>query len=230
MLFSPSLALSFGNIDPASFVLQLDMQKGRFTILWSCSGFRDLQYLSHRVFLTSLSHLNCSTMCNTASVTAPECSVLSCRSWCLTTSAKFCPLAGDFLDDKHLHGSWSSRFKSVSRGKQFILSFCASWPGEVAGRPSNSKAEGSFLELHTLFGEKSTSPPEVCLNPLYHKEHSPSRLLAYMLLYEFLQQEVKRRKKPQSICDHFSSAGDHPWLLSQDCSEFLDAVVEAEKA
>lgn len=57
MLYSSSFALSFGNIDPASFVLQLDMEKGHFTILWSCSGCAGLLYLSHCVFLTSPFHL-----------------------------------------------------------------------------------------------------------------------------------------------------------------------------
>lgn len=184
------------------------MEKGHFKILWSCSGFTSLWYLSHCVFLTSLFHVNCYSMCDTAIITAPECSVLSCRSWCLTTSAKFSPLyvplAGDFLGDKHLHGSWPSCFKRLRGGRQLILSSYASWPGGVAGMPSNTKAERSYLEFHTLFGEKCTSPPEVCLNPLHHKEPSSSRLLPWMLLCEFLQQGVKWRKMPQSICDCFS--------------------------
>lgn len=105
-VYFSSLALSFGTIDPASFVLELDMEKGHFTILWSCSGFSTLQYLSHCVILTSLYHLNCSSMCNTDITATPDCSVQSSRSWCLTTSAKFSAvyvvLAGDILDDKNL--------------------------------------------------------------------------------------------------------------------------------
>lgn len=147
-------------------------------------------------------------MCDTAIITAPDCSMLSRRSWCLTTSAKFSPmyvpLAGDFLDDKHSHRSWHSCFKRLRDGMQFKLSSCASWPGGAAGTPWNTKAVGSYLEFHTLFAEKSTSPPEVCLNLLYHKEPSPSRLLPWMPLCEFLQQGVKWRKMPQSICDRFS--------------------------
>lgn len=130
MLHSSSLALSFGNIDPASFVLQLDMEKGHFTILWSCSGVASFHYLSHCVFLTSLFHLNCSSMRNIAIITASECGTLSCRSWCLTASAKFSsvyvPLAGDFLDDRHLHGSWPSCFERPRGGRQLILSSYAS--------------------------------------------------------------------------------------------------------
>lgn len=184
------------------------MEKGHFTILWSCSGFTSLQYLFHCAFLTSLFHVNCSSMYDTAIVTAPDCSVLLCRNWSVTASAKFSPvyvlLAGNFLGDKHVHGSWPLCFKRLRSGRQLVLSSCVSQPGGVAGTSPNIKAEGNYLEFHTLFGKKSASSPEVCLNPLYHEEPSHSRLLPWMLLCEFLQQGVKWRKMPQSICDCFS--------------------------
>lgn len=95
----------FWDYRSSQLCLQLDMEKGNFTILWSCSKFTTLPCLSHCLFLTSLYHLNCSSMCNTA-ISTPDCSVQPSRSWCLTTSAKFSamyvPLAGDFLDNKHL--------------------------------------------------------------------------------------------------------------------------------
>lgn len=59
------------------------------------------------------------------------------------------------------------------------------------GTPPNTKAEGNYLEFHTLLGGKRASPPKVCLNPWFHKEPSPSRLLPWMLLCEFLQEGVK---------------------------------------
>jgi len=70
--------------------------------------------------------------------------------------------------------------------------------------PDLEELQGCHLEFHTLFGEKSISAPEIYLNPLYHKKPSPSRVVPWILLCEFLQQGVKRRKMPQSICDCIS--------------------------
>lgn len=145
-------------------------------------------------------------MCDTAIITAPDCSMLSCRSCCLTAkcSSTYVPLAGDFLVGKQLHESWLSCFKRLRVGRQLILSTCASWPEGVLRMQSNFRTEGSYLEFHRLFGEKSNCPPEVCLNPLYHREPLLSTLLPWMLLCEFFQQGVKWRKIPQRMCDCFS--------------------------
>lgn len=157
------------------------MEKGHFTILWSCCRFTTLQYLSHCVFLISPYHLNCTSMGDTAITTTPDCSVQSCRSWCLTTSAKssavYVPLPSDwqaFIRIPVLMLQKAQRWKAIN----IILRCFPAWRSCRHTIKKSCKQKEIFWNFICSWERKQP----FLLKSLFHKEPSLSKLPPWMLL------------------------------------------------